>query len=48
MPFIHVKSLPFADPFDAEMMVEQISSDFARETGVGIGWVSAVDRTPVL
>lgn len=40
MPFIHVKSLPFKGPVDLQPVVEGISRDFARDTGIGLGHVA--------
>ena len=36
MPFIHIKSLPFEQPFDVANAVEDISKDFAQAMGIGI------------
>ena len=36
MPFIHVKSLPLDGSFDAKAVIEGLSEDFAKATGVGV------------
>ncbi len=41
MPFIHIKSLPPAKPFDTAAILEQLSADFAAATGIGIEHVTA-------
>ncbi len=41
MPFIHVKSLPFAASLDVSSVVEGVTEDFARETGIGLEHVTA-------
>lgn len=41
MPFIHVKSLPFATPLDMRAIVEGMTKDFSKGTGVGLEHVSA-------
>ena len=41
MPFIHVKSLPFEEPFSVSTVVEGITKDFARDTGIGLEHVTA-------
>lgn len=41
MPFIHVKSLPFAVPFDVGAVLEGMSRDFAKGTGIGLEHVHA-------
>jgi hypothetical protein len=41
MPFIHVKSLRFAKSFDFAAVLEGVSRDFARETGIGLEHVHA-------
>jgi phenylpyruvate tautomerase PptA (4-oxalocrotonate tautomerase family) len=41
MPFIHIKSLPLDDSFDASAVIEGLSEDFAKATGVGVEHVTA-------
>ncbi len=41
MPFIHIKSLPFAKSFDVGAVLEGLSQDFARETGIELKHVHA-------
>lgn len=41
MPFIHIKSLPFAEPLDTAALVEGLAKDFADGTGVAIEHVTA-------
>jgi len=41
MPFIHVRSLPFDRLFDASAALEGITRDFAKETGIELGHVTA-------
>ena len=41
MPFIHIKSLPFADAPDTARLLEGLSADFARDTGIGIEHITA-------
>ena len=41
MPFIHIKSLPFADEPDTPALLENLCADFAAATGVGIEHVTA-------
>lgn len=41
MPFIHIKSLPFAKSFDVGAALEGLSQDFARETGIELKHVHA-------
>lgn len=41
MPFIHIKSLPFADAPDIAGVLEGLCADFARATGIGIEHVTA-------
>ena len=33
MPFVHVRSLPLDDPFDADAAVRVVSTEFASEIG---------------
>lgn len=41
MPFIHVKSLPFNTPTDIRAVVEGMTRDFSKATGVGLEHVTA-------
>ncbi len=41
MPFIHVRSLPFEEPFSVSTVVESITKDFAKATGVDLEHVTA-------
>ena len=41
MPFIHVRSLPFEEPLDVSALVESLTKDFAKATGVGLEHVTA-------
>lgn len=41
MPFIHVRSLPFAESFDGDTVVENLTRDFSRESGIGLEHVTA-------
>ncbi|HEY5761909.1 MAG TPA: hypothetical protein VIS73_01735 [Rhodocyclaceae bacterium] len=41
MPFVHITSLPFDQPFDVPEVVAGISNDFAEATGVGLEHVTA-------
>lgn len=41
MPFIHIKSLPFAKSFDVAAVLEGVSRDFAQETGIELKHVHA-------
>jgi hypothetical protein len=41
MPFIHIKSLPFGKPFDVGPVLERLSRDFARDTGVALEHIHA-------
>lgn len=41
MPFIYVKSLPFETPSDMRAIVEGMTKDFSRETGIGLEHVTA-------
>lgn len=41
MPFIHIKSLPFAKSFDVGAVLEGLSQDFAQETGIELKHVHA-------
>ena len=41
MPFIHIRSLPPARPFDVGAALEGLSRDFAAATGVGLEHVTA-------
>lgn len=40
MPFIHVKSLPFKGPIDIQRVVEGVSRDFARDSGIALQHVA--------
>jgi phenylpyruvate tautomerase PptA (4-oxalocrotonate tautomerase family) len=40
MPFVHIKSLPFQKSFDVPQVIEGISNDFAKATGVGLEHVT--------
>ena len=41
MPFIHIKSLPFSRSFDMTSVVEGLTKDFAKETGIALEHVTA-------
>lgn len=41
MPFVHIKSLPFEEVFDADSVLEGITKDFAKATGIGLEHVTA-------
>ena len=41
MPFIHIRSLPPAEPIDTAALLEQLSADFAAATGIGVEHVTA-------
>jgi hypothetical protein len=41
VPIIHVKSLPFEQPFDVGAVVEGITKDFAKATGIGLEHITA-------
>ena len=41
MPLIHVKSLPFDQPFDVSSVVEGLTTDFAKELGIALEHVTA-------
>lgn len=41
MPFIHVKSLPFDEPRDMRTVVEGLTRDFAKSTGMKLEYVTA-------
>lgn len=41
MPFIHIKSLPPAEPLDTAAVLEGLCADFARDTGIGVEHVAA-------
>jgi hypothetical protein len=41
MPFIHIKSLPFKEPFDVGVVLEGLTKDFARGTGIGLEHITA-------
>ncbi|MDH4087728.1 MAG: hypothetical protein OEV04_11910 [Nitrospira sp.] len=41
MPFIHVKSLPFEPPLGVRAVVEGLTKDFAKGTGIGLKHVNA-------
>lgn len=41
MPFIHVKSLPFEPPLDLRPVVEELTKDFAKGTGIRLAHVTA-------
>lgn len=41
MPFIHVKSLPLDKPIDISAVIEELTKDFAEETGIGLEHVTA-------
>lgn len=41
MPVIQIKSLPFADAADTAGVLEGLCADFARDTGIGIEYVTA-------
>jgi hypothetical protein len=40
MPFIHAASLPFETPQDILFLVEGISKDFARDSGIALEHVT--------
>ena len=41
MPFIHVRSLPFEEAFDAPHVLEGLAEDFAKGTGIDLEHVTA-------
>jgi phenylpyruvate tautomerase PptA (4-oxalocrotonate tautomerase family) len=41
MPFIHVRSLPFKPALEVNAVVEGVTKDFARGTGIGLEHVMA-------
>jgi phenylpyruvate tautomerase PptA (4-oxalocrotonate tautomerase family) len=41
MPFIHIKSLPFDRSFNVTSVLEGLSKDFAKGTGLGLQYVTA-------
>ena len=41
MPFIHIKSLPFTKSVDVGAVLEGLSRDFAKETGIELKHVHA-------
>jgi len=41
MPFIHVKSLPIDPPMKISALVEGLTKDFAKGTGIGLEHVTA-------
>jgi hypothetical protein len=41
MPFILVKSLPFETPLDIPSVVEGITKDFARDSGIALEHITA-------
>ena len=41
MPFIHVKSLPFEEPCDMRTVLEGVTRDFAKSTGIEVEHVMA-------
>lgn len=41
MPFIHIKSLPFDKPFNVRAVIEGLTKDFAKGTGVGLEHVTS-------
>ncbi|HEV8646727.1 MAG TPA: hypothetical protein VGR01_14285 [Burkholderiales bacterium] len=41
MPFIHIKSLPLAKSSDVGVVLEGVSRDFAKETGIELKHVHA-------
>jgi phenylpyruvate tautomerase PptA (4-oxalocrotonate tautomerase family) len=41
MPFIHVKSLPFDPPLKVSAVIEGLTKDFAKGTGIGLEHVTA-------
>lgn len=42
MPFILIKSLPFEKPFDVSAVIEGLSKDFAKGTGIGLEHVTVI------
>lgn len=40
MPFIHIKSLPFDNPFQAKDVLASITADFAASTGIDLKHVT--------
>jgi phenylpyruvate tautomerase PptA (4-oxalocrotonate tautomerase family) len=42
MPFIHVRSLPFDESFDVGAVLEDLTEDFAKGTGIGLEHVTAI------
>jgi hypothetical protein len=41
MPFIHIRSLPFDKSFDVGAVLEELTKDFAKGTGIGLDHVTA-------
>jgi phenylpyruvate tautomerase PptA (4-oxalocrotonate tautomerase family) len=41
VPFIHIKSLPFEKPLKVTDVVEGVTKDFAKATGIGLEHVTA-------
>mgnify|MGYP000197401164 CR=1 FL=1 len=41
MPFIHVKSLPFEQTIEMSTLVQGLTKDFAKDTGIGLEHVTA-------
>jgi phenylpyruvate tautomerase PptA (4-oxalocrotonate tautomerase family) len=41
MPFIHIRSLPFDKSFDMATVLEGLTKDFAKGTGIGLEHVTA-------
>lgn len=41
MPFIHVKSLPFEQTTEMSTLVQGLTKDFAKGTGIGLQHVTA-------
>lgn len=41
MPFIHVKSLPFEQAIEMPALVQGLTKDFAKGTGIGLEHVTA-------
>ncbi len=41
MPFIQIKSLPFEKPFDIDIVLEELTKDFVKETGISLEHVTA-------
>jgi phenylpyruvate tautomerase PptA (4-oxalocrotonate tautomerase family) len=42
MPFIHVRLLPFDESFDVGAVLEDLTKDFAKGTGIGLEHVTAI------